>query len=437
MSKGDDDFLRNVEQAFDKLGGAATETPPNAASGPRRRRGVRPEHFSTLASLTLVEDDGLYRWVYEPPPCRSGKRRARRISVKEFDGEPKYSVSIEHTPPNQLLAALGRLDDDLTPNKGLGVLTWDRQKHQFVFKWTRQPKIDAQRVLLLVHGTFSNSDMFLRELQATKVGEQYLKDLTKAQIAVVAFDHPTLSVGSWINALDLEAQLINVSGEFDVVCHSRGGLVVAWWLRLAKRKVRNVLFVGSPLDGTSLASPDSIRHALDYLANAAKVISTVATASSTVLPFMMVVSGLAKVLGGALRLGAALPIVDAAVVTVPGLASQSRVGNNAEIIKLFELPWPSRPKFYAVTSNFKPKENSEGWKVWRRLSNVGDQVKYAGAQVVFKDSNDLVVDTGCMLGPKGILPFERIEQFNGASPTVHHTNYFRQLETVNLMSALL
>jgi pimeloyl-ACP methyl ester carboxylesterase len=65
-----------------------------------------------------------------------------------------------------------------------------------------------------------------------------------------------------------------------VVCHSRGGLVASWLLRLAPLRVRQVVFVGSPLAGTSLASPYRLRAALDMLANVANALSLVGSAAS-------------------------------------------------------------------------------------------------------------------------------------------------------------
>jgi pimeloyl-ACP methyl ester carboxylesterase len=188
-----------------------------------------------------------------------------------------------------------------------------------------KPSIQG-RVLLLVHGTFSKSDMFIDELQATPAGKEFLERVSKGgrYKAILAFDHPTLSVSPWINALDLEMALVNIKGPIDVVCHSRGGLVVGWWLRNAKRKVENVVFVGAPLAGTSLASPANLRSALQGLANVFKGLEAAGSLASTINPFVSVVTGLSKIFGGILQLGASTPLVDAAVIAVPGLAGQSR-----------------------------------------------------------------------------------------------------------------
>jgi len=433
-----------LDQAITEVGGAAVEPPPRIRSSQRRRRGVRPEDFSTLGSVTLIEDDGLLRWVYEPPPQRVGlRRRGRRRAVPSIDGVPIRSIPIADLPANQVLEGIEALDHTLTPNQGMRI--WRSGK---LVPAPAKP-LDAKRVLLMIHGTFSKSDMFFSELAATQEGNAYLAAAQAKYGAILAFDHPTLAVSPWINALDLEAALAGVAGRIDVVCHSRGGLVAAWWLRMAKRNVDNVVFVGSPLAGTSLASPAALRQALDHLATAAKGVALASGAASTVVPLMSVVTGLAKTLGKVLQLGADLPLADLAVVSVPGLAAQSRVSNNAELVRLFASPWPSNPRLRAVIGNFKPAETDAGWRFWRRLSNIGDQVKYGAASVLFDAPNDLVVDTGCMMGPVSgaaaitaakvhelLFDDADVTQFEN-SPHVHHTNYFREAKTVKALGDLI
>jgi pimeloyl-ACP methyl ester carboxylesterase len=442
MSAAGISFEQGLDTAIDELGGAAIEPPPRIPASQRRRRGAQAEDFTRLGAVTLLDDDGMLRWVYEPPPMRMGLRRGRRRrAVPSIDGVPIRTVPIADLPGNQVLSAIEALDRTLTPNQGMRI--WRGNKLA-----PRPAKIEAKRVLLFVHGTFSKSDMFFDELSATDQGRAYLAAAQKEYGAILAFDHPTLAVSPWINALDLEAALAGVNGKIDVVCHSRGGLVVAWWLRLAKPNVANVVFVGSPLAGTSLASPAALREALDHLATAAKGIAIASAAASTIVPLMSVVTGLAKALGKVLQLGADLPVADLAVVTVPGLASQSRVRNNQEIVRLFATPWPKGPRLRAVIGNFKPTESDAGWRFWRRLSNIGDQFKFGAANLIFSGPNDLIVDTGCMMGELAdnagtaakvnALVFDEadVTTFEN-SPRVHHTNYFREADTVKALGAMV
>jgi pimeloyl-ACP methyl ester carboxylesterase len=300
--------------------------------------------------------------------------------------------------------------------------------------------------LLFVHGTFSKSDMFQDELGAIAEGRALLGRVEqKYNGSVFAFDHPTLAVSPWINALDLEGALINVTGDIDVICHSRGGLVVAWWLRNARRNVKNVVFVASPLQGTSLASPAHLRSALDYFANIATAVKVTAGAASTFAPFMTAVQGLAAIVSGILHATANTPLADAAVAIVPGLAGQSRVANNFEIDRLIREKWVSPATFHAVMSNFKPSGDDPVWKFWKFFQNPKDRLLGWGASAIFDEPNDLCVNTQSMTqtyrkpgGPGAALPgIEAIDPLNvhdfKESRTVHHTNYFRQPETVDFL----
>jgi pimeloyl-ACP methyl ester carboxylesterase len=293
----------------------------------------------------------------------------------------------------------------------------------------------AGRVLLLVHGTFSKSDMFIDELCAIESGPEkgFLDRAAAARKyeAILAFDHPTLSVSPWINALDLEDALTNITGPIDVICHSRGGLVVAWWLRNAKRNVDNVIFVGAPLDGTSLASPANLRSALQGLTSIFKALEATSVIASTVLPFMSVVTGLAKICGGILQLGVRTSLADAAVVIIPGLAGQSRVSNSAELLRLHRSRWISTPAFHAVTSNFQPSDvDAHWWEAWKHFADPKLRLFDWGADAIFQRENDLVVDKASMtMLCGGTIDGINIHDF-GASQIVHHCNYFRQPETV-------
>lgn len=433
-------FDQCLDEALERLEPGTAAVASGLAQN--RRRGARADNCA-CPTVTLVEDDGLLRWIYNATPRRGGGRRALRRNASMLPGTPLRTIPIQDLGSNEVLEAIAGLDRKLTPDQGLRI--WKNRKLQPIGSST----IDAKRILLFVHGTFSKSDMFFEELNSSEAGARYLDDAAKKYGAILAFDHPTLAVSPWINALDLERALAkaSVKGRIDVVCHSRGGLVVAWWLRLAQRPVDSALFVGSPLTGTSLASPAALRRALDHLATAAKGIELASGLASTMVPFMTVVTGLAKILGKTLQLGADLPILDAAVIAVPGLAAQSRVRNNAEILRLFDSPWPSNPECHAIIGNFKPTEIDAGWRYWKRLRNIGDQLTYGAVDLIFNEPNDLVVDTATMRGPTrndvingaplADLPFKpaHVTQFID-SPSVHHINYFRQPETAAAMRGL-
>jgi hypothetical protein len=214
--------------------------------------------------------------------------------------------------------------------------------------------------------------------------------------------------------------------------------VAGWWLRNAKREVENVVFVGSPLEGTSLASPANLRTALQGLVNVFKGLEAASSLASTVVPFISVLAGLSKIFGGVLQLGANTPLIDGAIVIVPGLAAQSRVGNNAELLRLNREQWISAPTVHAVISNFQPgQSDAEWWQIWKLLRSPRERFLDWTADAIFQDRNDLVVDTQSMTRLCGTaINNAQICDF-GDSPTVHHCNYFRQDRTVDLLRKAL
>lgn len=417
----------------------------------RRRRGYEAATDDGREVLELVHDDGMLRWVWHEPS--GGARHDGRRAWRAVSPTPRDLVQrFEYRPPglNRITTGLQALDKQLNPNNGLRI--WKGNN------WAAVSAEDLRqlqgRVLLLVHGTFSCSEMYSSELNAPgwredgghSIQNQALwRDWTQVgnpYAAVVAFDHPTLSVSPWLNALDLYRALMPMIGDgqvrLDVVSHSRGGLVVAWALKLAPLPVDRAVFVGSPLVGTSLAAPDRLAAALDLLANVANAIGTlskgVAMSFPPAMPLALGAAGLAKVVGKALQLGAAMPLADAAVGLVPGLMAQSRVGNNLEIERLFPLPTAAR--LSGIGCEFRPDEVLEPvWKFWRRFSNLGDQAKYLGADIIFGQRNDLVVDVDSMnqLGnPAQRLPAVDWHDL-GASPRTHHCSYFRDERTIELL----
>lgn len=397
----------------------------------RRRRGFTPSMADPRASVSLRDDDGVLRWNYEPPAAQVLRGRSRRAGWFGF-GEVLQRFEYEDIGPNRIAQSLVALDARLTPQQGL------RQWVDGALVPAPAPQLDgAQPTLLLVHGTFSNGDMWFDQLGATPAGQALLAQWKQVYgTRIFAFDHATLSVAPWLNALDLHRALRGIAGPLDVVCHSRGGLVASWLLRLAPVRVRQVVFVGSPLGGTSLASPYRLRAALDMLANIANALSLAGQAASTVFPLAAGAAGLAKVLGKTLQLGSALPLADAAVALVPGLASQQRVTDNAETRALFGDRWLVQPTFAVVTADFEPNLDAPAWKFWTRFRNPGLQLASLGADIVFPGANDLVVDTDAMSffgqpaqGEPQVLSL-------GKTATTFHTNYFRDAAVLKFMAGL-
>jgi triacylglycerol esterase/lipase EstA (alpha/beta hydrolase family) len=81
-----------------------------------------------------------------------------------------------------------------------------------------------------VHGTFSNVDGYLKELGQIPEGRVFLGEIEETYDQVLGFDHATLAVSPVMNALDLARLFQDSKADIDVISHSRGGLVVRWWL---------------------------------------------------------------------------------------------------------------------------------------------------------------------------------------------------------------
>ncbi|RZL35313.1 MAG: hypothetical protein EOP35_14680 [Rubrivivax sp.] len=419
----------------------------------RRRRGFDPHAADGRAAVRLLRsdaEDGLLRWVYEPPVRQLGTQGRR--SWRAFAPESRQTVQRIAFPElgaNQLTDALRNLDRRLNPvlaaitSPAEGLRRWDGQA------WA--PLVAGElatlqgRVLVLVHGTFSASAMYAKEFNATPDGEallQRLADASGSYAAVLAFDHPTLSVAPWLNALALRDALAPCPAELDFVGHSRGGLVISWLLRMAPElRARQALFVGSPLAGTSLAAPDKLRQALDTLASFADAVAEVAAQTRKAAPpglaaLALGVGGLACVLGKVLQLGARTPLADAAVGLVPGLLAQGRVSNNLELAQLY--PLPGGTELRAIGGSFMPSEVHQPlWKLWKRVTHLKGQAMYYGADLIFDQPNDLVVDSASMnqLGD-AVLSAPQWEDL-GVSAETHHTNYFQDLRVLNWLDRRL
>src|SRR5205085_1184597 len=227
----------------------------------RMRRGAAQTEQS-MAKVSLMRVDGVLRWKYEGPQRSGNRRRAARRAARVANGVEIHSFPVRELAPGLLRRALEALDDKLTPARGLRrLVVKDAEKKNPDLKLEdvdspfRGSGDKSERTLLLVHGTFSKGDMYVDELTSTARGRAFLKTAAARYDHILTFDHPTVAVSPVLNAQDLQRAMAGYEGIVDVVCHSRGGLVVAWWLRSAASNVRRVIFVASTLAGTSLADP--------------------------------------------------------------------------------------------------------------------------------------------------------------------------------------
>ena len=132
--------------------------------------------------------------------------------------------------------------------------------------------VSPERSLLLIHGTFSDAAGGFCKLASTNFFER-IKDTYGDRI--YAFNHFSLQRTPEENVAMLLEGLPEHPTTFDVVTHSRGGLVLRTLVErartfgsLSKRFVLGrAVLVAAPNDGTPLATPDRWDATIGWLAN--------------------------------------------------------------------------------------------------------------------------------------------------------------------------
>lgn len=407
--------------------------------GPPRRRALErpgrrggPARSATPAALALdlVEADGVLRW--RPAGTAAAAARGaegRRRGPGRDAGHVVATREFAAVAPDAVHAAIQGLDRGFTPARGLRRLSRGRLV-------ACPPGPFAGRTLLVIHGTFSNSDNVVADLAATPHGRDLLGRAERRYDQVLCFDHPTLAQGPLLNAVELDRLLAGGSHAVDVLCHSRGGLVARWWLETLPRGRRGrtrAVLVGAPVAGTSLAAGPRIRAGLDAMTTLGAAVAATGQALGLAAPFLAAPVGLLRILLSLAGVTARAPIADALLAAVPGLFAQARIGNNSELAVL-RGGAAADVDYFPVTANFEPA--GTGWRFWRafRRTTLAD----AAADVVFDGPNDLVVDTESMADfgtATGIRPADRLDF--GTTGDVHHCGYFRDPRTSAFIARVL
>jgi hypothetical protein len=424
-------------------------------SGPRtryRRQGAPGEATPPMPKqdiFSLVREAGVLRWrAGAAAPAGPRPRAGGRAALPP--GQVVKQFAFERLPASKVYEALTALDRMLTPQAvlpgGMGGMGGEVNGLRRLRGGVLEPFVDPSRaggrkVLLLIHGTFSNSESIVGEgLQSRPLGRELLQDAEKRYDLVLAYDHPTLSVSPMLNAFDLAALLRPAPAQIDIVCHSRGGLVARWFCEaLAEAATRRrVVFVGAPLAGTSLAAAPSLKNALDLLTNIADALRSAgdlvgANALFTAAAGLLRVVG--SVTGGVLNTA----LLDAAIALVPGLDAMSRIGNNQELSRLRQNTGSSdfhsgQIRYFAIQSNFEPQ--AIGWNFLRLFSRPMARLGDFAVDRIFAGPNDLVVDTASMAEVADGRPITLAHDFK-TNDRVHHVNYFVQPETVRAIRSSL
>ena len=172
--------------------------------------------FGAGTLMALVEREGVL--YVEDEVGRSGVTRG----ASSHD-EIVWQRCLSTPGRNQALEWLVKLDKKLTPIRGIRALRDG--------EWVATNDVASDgRTLLFVHGTFSNTDNLLAGISNSGQGEKFFDWAADRYDQILTYDHPTLAVSPMINAHALSRHLAASGAEFDVVTHSRGGLVTRWWL---------------------------------------------------------------------------------------------------------------------------------------------------------------------------------------------------------------
>ncbi len=416
----------SIRDAMTRLGVASTVAiQPGVAAAPLP---VDPDAPARRRMVLVDRGDGAMEWR-DPTPAIGMAAPRRDVADAPAAAKTVVDIEVEELPPNRIIARLESFDASLTPHQGLRRWRPDGTFEPLDAVPPRgdRPEGPSTRDLLVIHGTFSNSESLFDQLAGVERDAGFLSWAAARYRNVLTFDHPTLSVSPVLNAMDLARTFADVRHPVDVICHSRGGLVARWWLEAfggAAVAERRVVFVASPLGGTSLASPDRIRQAFDLFTTVGAFLRDAGAAASVCAPFTGVAVGLMQVFVAVTGSVANTPMADLFFNAVPGLGAMSRVGNSPELQRLHSGSSSPLP-YFSISSDFQMER--AGWRFWRLFQDPTLRGASWGASLVFEQANDLVVDdrsTCELFTGKGIPPGRRLDL--GTNGAVHHTNYFQQ-----------
>lgn len=281
----------------------------------------------------------------------------------------------------------------------------------------------GRRSLLLVHGTTSTTAGAFAGLATQPALLDRLQEIYGGRL--LGFNHHTMGVPVTENLRQFFGALAAHPGEytFDVVCHSRGGLVARSLAHLADGaagdllgepwqrpanvtvKIGRIVFVATPNAGTLLAEPTRIPGVIDRLANYVNALPDAC---------LTIASGALVSLAGAAA-EVALPRLPGLADQVPGSPLQQRLAP----------PAGGTDRFYAFSADYEPE------------GDLGGVIKDGVADRLFGgQKNDLVVPSdGVAATPYFTLPAERTVAFP-PERSVHHSAFFGQPEMARLVDWL-
>ncbi len=386
----------------------------------RHPSGALTFHRPTESARLTRDGRGQARFIVQVPAAGSQattrgfvSQAVKAIVVKVAKVAADKAVSL-------VLPKLARTFETVTWNKKGLTEGW----HKVTRNGLEAKKLEAgrptstDRSLLFIHGTFSNAASAYGSLAASDFFDR-VKPWYGDRI--FAFDHFTVSRTPQENASMLLSGLPEKAFKFDVVTHSRGGLVLRNLVErasvfgaLARRfQLGRAVLVASPNEGTPLATPQRWEDTVGWIANLLEM-----------FPENPFTTGAEFVANGLVWLASH------ASGDLPGIRSMD--GDGAMITELQGPPGPPPGTYSALVANYSPKD-----KLQRLLD--------AGIDQFFGSANDLVVPSegGWRVDRSGtsFIPASHIGCFgpggNLKDESVTHVNFFSRAQTVSFLTTAL
>ncbi|HEY0871660.1 MAG TPA: hypothetical protein VGD55_14775, partial [Acidothermaceae bacterium] len=286
--------------------------------------------------------------------------------------------------------------------------------------------LSGEPCLLLLHGIFGTSrGTFTGVLDGNP--KQSLPSMIPALRAVygnriLAFDHPTVSVGPQENAQQFLSRVpADLPFRFDVLVHSRGGLVarcVAGGAGLDPQQVsfRKGVFVGTPNDGTEIAAPGLIAQLVDRMTSFLHFVPPVGP-PGTVAAVLTSVLEVVKVFGQGIEGG------------MPGLTDMQPGSPLLTALNHPATP-PQTPPYFEIDADYRP-DGSLRW-LMRGFDDVEDDAVFGKAAndvaVPSAGVGETTVGAGETVAGPG-FPVPETAALHYPAGVVWHCTYFEQAQT--------
>lgn len=274
-------------------------------------------------------------------------------------------------------------------------------------------RLEGKRSLLIIHGILSSTEGVLSRMPRSMMEE--LSAMYDGR--VISFDQLTVSRSPLENANNLlNAIPTGRPYEFDILCHSRGGVVsriLAEGLIPSTNhlcRFPRVFFAASPNRGSVLADPEHIVDMIDVFTNfATSFPDGMATYS------IEIVLGIVKLLATSMER------------RLPGLAA---MGTKDYITQVLNRPTSATPQYAAAAAAYDPDPMAVNSFLTGKIGNLIIDRLFrdpAGAEV----QNDLVVPFEGVYGENGSNLFPIVNPLiYGPNDHIWHNDFFRQSRTL-------